>query len=332
MATNKPSSCFDSMELDKDCSIVLELSESDPLFDKNKLLQDKGFNTRQQIHVKRSADPNWLSTSLEVMLQIAKIIESTETAIVEGYNSDKGKQLLRWGENIGVKTRLQIAHVEGAGRGAIAADDQKVGETALEIPMSLIVSEELVQAGMYHVLEKFEGITPPETMLLLWSMKERRNCDSKYKMYFDTLPEDFHTAAGLSFGANVMMVLGGIVLLDEITQAKQHLLAEYDKLFPALFNEHPDIFLPELYTWEQFLWACELWYSNSMKIKFPDGKLRTCLIPIAAFLNHSKKKTYWDVMLAVESRVYKEVLSLQFLTWCYCGLKLVKHELSKMDG
>ncbi|XP_068334013.1 fructose-bisphosphate aldolase-lysine N-methyltransferase, chloroplastic-like isoform X2 [Pyrus communis] len=141
---------------------------------------------------------------------------------------------------------------------------------------------------MYHVLEKFEGITPPETMLLLWSMKERRNCDSKYKMYFDTLPEDFHT--GLSFGANVMMVLGGTVLLDEITQAKQHLLAEYDKLFPALCNEHPDIFLLELYTWEQFLWACELWYSNSMKIKFPDGKLRTCLIPIAGFLNHSKKK------------------------------------------
>lgn len=67
----------------------------------------------------------------------------------------------------------------------------------------------------------------------------------------------------------------------------QHLRAQYDKLFPALCNEHPDIFPPELYTWEQFLWACELWYSNSMKIMFADGKLRTCLIPIAGFLNHS---------------------------------------------
>ncbi|KAM2132550.1 hypothetical protein ACFX1Q_013931 [Malus domestica] len=177
----------------------------------------KRFNTRQQIHVKRSSDPDWLSTSLGVMLQIATIIESTEsvlqelhnaivdmicwssdehnskTAIVEGYNSDKQKQLLRRCENSGVKTRLQIAYVEGAGRGAIAADNLKVGDTALEIPMSLIVSEELVQADMYHVLEKFEGITPPETMLLLWSMKERRNCDSKYKMCFDTLPEDFNT-------------------------------------------------------------------------------------------------------------------------------------------
>ncbi|CAN6677791.1 unnamed protein product [Malus baccata var. baccata] len=351
MAASKPSSSFDSMALDKDCSIVLELSESDPLFDtKKKLLQDKGFNTRQQINVKRSSDPNWLSTSVEVMLQIATIIKSTEaelyfgqdqpmesygprnelealnsilqlveasfsgvcqmqknvlqelhnvivdmicqssdkrrpkTRIVEGYNSAKEKQLLQWGENNGVKTRLQIAYVEGAGRGAIAKEDLKVGDTALEIPTSLIISEELVQADMYHALEKFEGITP-ETMLLLWSMKERHNCNSKYKMYFDTLPEEFHT--GLSFGVKAMMALGGTMLLDEITEAKEHLHAEYDKLFPALCNEHPDIFAPELYKWEQFLWACELWYSNSMKIKFPDGKLRTCLIPIAGFLNHS---------------------------------------------
>lgn len=44
----------------------------------------------------------------------------------------------------------------------------------------------------YHVLEKLEDISY-ETMLLLWSMKERYNSDSQYKIYFDTLPEDFHT-------------------------------------------------------------------------------------------------------------------------------------------
>ena len=67
----------------------------------------------------------------------------------------------------------------------------------------------------------------------------------------------------------------------------QHLQAQYDQLVPSLCNEHPDIFPPELYTWEQFLWACELWYSNGMKIMFPDGELRTCLVPVAGFLNHS---------------------------------------------
>lgn len=44
----------------------------------------------------------------------------------------------------------------------------------------------------YHVLQELED-TSSETMLLLWSMKERHNTDSQYKIYFDSLPEDFHT-------------------------------------------------------------------------------------------------------------------------------------------
>lgn len=67
----------------------------------------------------------------------------------------------------------------------------------------------------------------------------------------------------------------------------QHLRTQYDELFPALCNDHPDIFPTELYTWDKFLWACELWYSNGMKVMFTDGKLQTCLVPIAGFLNHS---------------------------------------------
>lgn len=30
-------------------------------------------------------------------------------------------------------------------------------------------------------------------MLLLWSMKEKHNKQSKFKLYFDTLPEQFNT-------------------------------------------------------------------------------------------------------------------------------------------
>lgn len=67
----------------------------------------------------------------------------------------------------------------------------------------------------------------------------------------------------------------------------QHLRNQYDELIPFLSNNHPDVFPPEFYTWEQFLWACELWYSNSMKVLFNDGKLKTCLVPVAGFLNHS---------------------------------------------
>jgi protein-histidine N-methyltransferase len=67
----------------------------------------------------------------------------------------------------------------------------------------------------------------------------------------------------------------------------QHLRQQYDMLFPMLFSDYPGIFKKEIYTWDKFLWACELFYSNSMKVVFSDGKLKTCLVPIAGLLNHS---------------------------------------------
>lgn len=122
-------------------------------------------------------------------------------------------------------------------------------------------------------------------MLLLWCMKEKYNKNSRFKLFFETLPEKFNT--GLSFGIDAVMTLDGTLLLEEIVQAKEHLRVQYEEFFPALSDLHPDVFPQELYRWEHFLWACELFYSNSMKVVFTDGKLRTCLIPVAGFLNHS---------------------------------------------
>ncbi|CAH9133053.1 unnamed protein product [Cuscuta epithymum] len=208
-----------------------------------------------------------------------------DTKICSGCRIERENSLLQWGERNGVMSNLRIACVEGAGRGAIATQDLNVGDIALEVPISVIISESIVhESDMYSILKGVDGMSS-ETMLLLWSMKEKHNHDSKYKLYFDTLPESFKT--GLSFGVEALMTLDGTLLLEEIAQAKEHLRLQYDELFPALSNDHPGTFPPELYTWKQFLWACELWYSNSMKIMFSDGNLRMCLIPIAGFLNHS---------------------------------------------
>lgn len=67
----------------------------------------------------------------------------------------------------------------------------------------------------------------------------------------------------------------------------QHLHQQYEMLCPMLCSKYPDIFPHGLYNWDQFVWACELWYSNSMKVISSNGELKTCLVPIAGFLNHS---------------------------------------------
>nr|XP_023915749.1 uncharacterized protein LOC112027303 [Quercus suber] len=275
-------------ETDDDFAIDLELYEDDLHFDKKKkLLQNKGFNPKEQIYLKSSSGPDWISTTLKVMLQIARIIQldevkipillfkllgrmvealnsilslldislssgmcmqmnvlqelreaiigmirdfgdknSVKTTILENHSCGKEECLLQWGENNGIRTRLQIAYVEGAGRGAIARENLNVGDIAVEIPVSTVISEELIrESNMFHILEKIDGISS-ETMLLLWSMNEKHNCNSKFKIYFNTLLEEFVT--GLSFGIEAIMALDGTMMLEEIVQAKQKIDLELD--------------------------------------------------------------------------------------------------------
>lgn len=43
-----------------------------------KLLQSKGFNSKEQINIKSSSDPDCITTTVKVMLQIARIINLDE--------------------------------------------------------------------------------------------------------------------------------------------------------------------------------------------------------------------------------------------------------------
>nr|POE51085.1 hypothetical protein CFP56_68547 [Quercus suber] len=262
----EPPSSDKVKETDDDFAIVLELSEDDPHFDKKKkllqnkgfnpkeqvylksssgpdwisttlkvmlqiariiqldekLLQNKGFNPKEQVYLKSSSGPDWISTTLKVMLQIARIIQldevlancsfsvflvcfgtklksgagiacprnevealnsilllldisvssgmrmqmnvlqelreaiigmihdfgdknSVKTTILENHSCGKEECLLQWGKNNGIRTRLQIAYVEGADRGAIARENLNVGDIAVEIPVSTVISEELIR-------------------------------------------------------------------------------------------------------------------------------------------------------------------------------------------
>lgn len=106
----------------------------------------------------------------------------------------------------------------------------------------------------FPILEKIDDISS-ETMLLLWSMKEKHKPNSKFNFYFNALPEAFNTGAyayrevvfciiflfslgwfffviivlwflatGLSFGIDAIMVLDGTLLLEEIIEAKNVIL------------------------------------------------------------------------------------------------------------
>ncbi|KAK9275489.1 hypothetical protein L1049_022756 [Liquidambar formosana] len=62
-----------------DYSLVVELPDSDPLFErKKKLLQIKGFDPKARVYFERSSCPNWVYATLEKILQRARIIHLNE--------------------------------------------------------------------------------------------------------------------------------------------------------------------------------------------------------------------------------------------------------------
>ncbi|EEC83171.1 hypothetical protein OsI_28399 [Oryza sativa Indica Group] len=156
----------------------------------------------------------------EILLRLRSLeLEDNGQMVVQIRNQNMEDSLLKWGEQHGVKTKLQIAFFEGAGRGMVASENIDVGDIALEIPESSIISEELLcQSDMFLALKDLDSITT-ETMLLLWSIRERYSPSSKFKIYFEALPANFNT--GLSFGIDALAALEGTLLFDELMQARQ---------------------------------------------------------------------------------------------------------------
>nr|POF06395.1 hypothetical protein CFP56_55478 [Quercus suber] len=286
---------------------------------------------------------------------------SVKTTILENHSCGKEECLLQWGENNGIRTRLQIAYVEGAGRGAIARENLNVGDIAVEIPVSTVISEELIrESNMFHILEKIDGISS-ETMLLLWSMNEKHNW--------------------LSFGIEAIMALDGTMMLEEIVQAKQiypHIL-HCGKVDPATnslkfclsrpcsegeqcFLSYGNFSSSHLLTFYGFLpqgdnpydvipmdfeaeqedcmegnprldWTTHMLQSNLENEMEVLGDLLSAFDGMMENLGETdlndREKTSWDVRLAEEFKDQQRRIVSSVLTSCHKGIRLVENELRK---
>lgn len=131
-----------------------------------------------------SCKPQTLEAALREALEvrIGEVVgaEEKEARVDDSYRCEKESRLVEWGQRNGVKTKLQIARmlililqcvffslsyqqwfkcvfwteIDGYGRGAIATEDLKFGDVALEIPISSIISEEYVYNSdmVYHFI------------------------------------------------------------------------------------------------------------------------------------------------------------------------------------
>ncbi|KAG6543559.1 hypothetical protein Mapa_015053 [Marchantia paleacea] len=275
---------------------ILQLTETEWYFVED---DDKGpFSPRNEIEALHALELNVRGLLMTVAAEPESPLFNLHKLVLERLNglksdstapsknvSEINARLSTWAAEQGIKSMIYAAEFEGFGRGGAASTNLQTGDLVIEIPQDALISEDVaMESDMCPALKETPELTG-ETMVLLWSMRERHDEKSKYAPYFTALPETFHT--GLGFGIGGLKELEGTLVADEIIQAREHIRNQYDSLFPALSDKYPAIFPEKYYTWECFLWACQLWYSYGIKVKFPRGTIQTCLVPVASLLNHS---------------------------------------------
>eukprot|EP00026_Physarum_polycephalum_P004495 Phypoly_transcript_04516.p1 GENE.Phypoly_transcript_04516~~Phypoly_transcript_04516.p1 ORF type:complete len:687 (+),score=134.99 Phypoly_transcript_04516:103-2163(+) len=181
--------------------------------------------------------------------------------------------------------KVAVADFEGFGRGMAATKQLNEGEIAVMIPRNMIINVETAYADakLGPIFKEIEGLDD-DTILMLYVIYERFNNETSFwKPYFGVLPDIFPTA--LNFGVTGFLELEGTPLVDELFQARDHLRAFHEMLFPKLSDYYPTIFPEAIFTYENFLWARSLFDSRSIKLKIGE-KILPCLIPMADMLNH----------------------------------------------
>uniref|UniRef100_A0A0E0EBS9 Rubisco LSMT substrate-binding domain-containing protein n=1 Tax=Oryza meridionalis TaxID=40149 RepID=A0A0E0EBS9_9ORYZ len=233
----------------------------------------------------------------EILLRLRSLeLEDNGQMVVQIRNQNMEDSLLKWGEQ------------HGAGRGMVASENIDVGDIALEIPESSIISEELLcQSDMFLALKDLDSITT-ETMLLLWSIRERYSPSSKFKIYFEALPANFNT--GLSFGIDALAALEGTLLFDE-------------RQFISVRNYKPN---QSYGTWDMAV-QIKRTSDNKENDRMVLETLLSIFTPMLEGLGEpddfDRENACWDVKLALDYKDLQRRIVLSIVTSCTSGLAML---------
>jgi len=115
-------------------------------------------------------------------------------------------------------------------------------------------------------------------------MKKFVNPSSRWKPYFDILPEIDELTSAQVFYAFEMKEVEEKPLMPQLLEMRASLRESYYNIFPALSTNQPQHFPSVSFSWENFLWARAIFDSRGFSMKI-GGVIRNCLIPFVDMCN-----------------------------------------------
>lgn len=203
----------------------------------------------------------------------ARIIraQATSTVISTG--------LFQWLSSQGVDID-RIGVQVGPSNGLIASRPIAKGETAASIPENLwITKTTATQSALGATVADLE----PWLAVALFILQERANPNSQWAPYLATLPAE--VASPVAWTDSELEQLIGTQLLATVESYRAFFQQRYQNLQTTLFAANPEIFPPEIFTWDAFLWAaCTVRARSHAPLDGQD----LALVPLADLIQHAR--------------------------------------------
>lgn len=196
-----------------------------------------------------------------------------------------------WAEAHGVRALIQLDYFGGL-RGCRAVRDVEIGEKILSIPRKILIySDTVSQTDLGKMLSTIPNLSM-DNLLIIFTMIDRHDAESQWSSFWASLPQAFMT--GFSFPKPLLDLLQGTAAHLEIERGQEHLMTQYKDTRPLLdilLKAYPQHLAAEWFTFDQYRWACELWYSYAFEVEFPSSSSptlsKTAMVPFACHVNHS---------------------------------------------
>lgn len=197
----------------------------------------------------------------------------------------------KWAKDNSIESQISIAIFSNSLRGCAALQDIQPGDNILSIPKDALIYEETVRETdvgqmLRAIAERIQ--LDVENQMIVFTMIDRYDEDSKWAPFWKTLPDKFYT--GLSYPPHVLKLLDTTAAAKELAQAQAHLRAQYAStkpLFDMLLQAYPSLLDDTWFDYEHYVWATELWYSYAFAVEFPENEYKDVMVPFACHLNHS---------------------------------------------
>eukprot|EP00238_Polyblepharides_amylifera_P015097 CAMPEP_0196582864 /NCGR_PEP_ID=MMETSP1081-20130531/41028_1 /TAXON_ID=36882 /ORGANISM="Pyramimonas amylifera, Strain CCMP720" /LENGTH=476 /DNA_ID=CAMNT_0041903577 /DNA_START=158 /DNA_END=1588 /DNA_ORIENTATION=- len=200
------------------------------------------------------------------------------------------------------------------GVGMIATRNIKAGENVMVAPTELIFSYEAALASP-EVGAYLEGLKAWQAVVILLLSERSKEGASKWGPYIKLLPQ--HLPLPMFWEDAELAELEGTQVLQSSLEYREYVEAEFLSLKEFLFDLHPDVFPPKVFSAEGLLWGFGLLRSRSFD---PLAGASAALVPGLDLLNLAlggagTGQAQWvqdrGVLAGVLSRAGKGVLTLK---------------------